>query len=276
MESEKLDIEQLGGNPQLWRLYMRLGHKRLDAMLYNVATDNTLVYRSYTLDNPAGKLKALEEVVYDNPTLLSDFQRIEIVVETQEFMLMPEELTDSETMRQVFNTQIPGIEGKELLTSSLHGVNAVIAWAIDPETLRFLRRTFNNPKLHHHLAPLCRYFHDNSRIGNAGKMYAHLRDGWVDIIVFGRDTMRLANSYTIHDPMDAVYYITATRNALELNLSSDELLLAGDSKTREAITPVLREYLAYVMPAIFPSVMYKAGKEALKAPFDLITMPLCV
>jgi hypothetical protein len=44
---------------------------------------------------------------------------------------------------------------------------------------------------------------------------------------------------------------------------------------REAIMPELRRYINYVMPVIFPSAMFRAGREAMNAPFELIVLPLC-
>ena len=57
--------------------------------------------------------------------------------------------------------------------------------------------------------------------------------------------------------------------------TNDELFITGSTTTRETITPILRKHLSFVMPVIFPSEMFKAGKEAMKAPFDLIVIPLC-
>ena len=75
----------------------------------------------------------------------------------------------------------------------------------------FLRRTFDNPPILHHLTPLCRYFHGKGRLGNSGRMYAHFHKGQVDIISFSRSTVAVANSYRYRDPMDAIYYIMACR-----------------------------------------------------------------
>ncbi|MCC8038759.1 MAG: DUF3822 family protein [Bacteroidales bacterium] len=268
--------EMIGDSPRMWRLYLRVGPSDLHVMLYNIATDNMLIHRQLPLNTAEGLVKGLEQAVYDNPALLGDFSRVEAVVETNRFTLIPNEITDDETRRRIYDTVCPsGDNAEEVVYNDLPGLDCVLAWGADAELIHFLRRTFNNPRLHCHLAPLCRYFHDKSRIGNSGKMYAHLRQGAVDIMSFGRDTVRIANTYPIHDTMDAAYYIIAARKALDLNPQTDELLLAGDARERERLMPVLREYLAYVMPAIFPSLMYKAGKEALDTPFDLIVLPLC-
>jgi hypothetical protein len=52
-------------------------------------------------------------------------------------------------------------------------------------------------------------------------------------------------------------------------------LVCGDVALREQIMPELRRFVNYVMPVIFPSTMFRAGKEALNAPFELILLPLC-
>ena len=85
----------------------------------------------------------------------------------------------------------------------------------------------------------------------------------------------LANTFSFSDPMDAVYYILACRNRIGLDPHNDELLLSGDASVREKILPMLRTYLARVMPMIFPPQMFKSGKDAMIAPFDLIVTPIC-
>ncbi len=43
---------------------------------------------------------------------------------------------------------------------------------------------------------------------------------------------------------------------------------------RKAVTPLLRRYVASVLPAIFPSALYRAGREAMNAPFNIVILPL--
>jgi hypothetical protein len=54
----------------------------------------------------------------------------------------------------------------------------------------------------------------------------------------------------------------------------DEIILAGDPASRAALSPLLRRYVRYVMPAIFPSTMFRAGRAALRTPFELVVAPL--
>ncbi len=43
-----------------------------------------------------------------------------------------------------------------------------------------------------------------------------------------------------------------------------------------AAAPVLRRFVRYVMPAIFASTMFRAGRAALRTPFEMIVAPLAL
>ena len=84
----------------------------------------------------------------------------------------------------------------------------------------------------------------------------------------------MANTFDAPEASDAAYFIVAVRKML--NLPDDaETMLAGSAKLREQVSPILRQFPAQVMPVIFPSEMFRAGKESLSSPFDLIILPLC-
>lgn len=274
MNQGNLD-RNLISEPRLWRMGLRIGRDAVDVVLFCTVEDNSLIHRRISLDKAApSMLKALEDVIYENPLLLSDFLRVDCVVETDRFTVVPAGITEPDVRDKIMGEVFDGFEG-EIIVNELSGQNATILMGLDSDFAGFLRRTFNNPRIHHHLEPLCRYFHSKSRLGNSGKMYACLRDGRVDVMSFGRDTLSMANTFNYRDPMDAVYYILSCRKMLNLDAGSDEMYIAGDGAARETIMTALREYLGYVMPAIFPSSMFKAGKDAMHAPFDLIVLPLC-
>lgn len=273
-ESAGFDKELIR-EPQLWRLALRIAKTSLQVVLYNTVEDNSLVYREIALDPTAiSPLKALENAIYENQILLSDFARVDCVVDTDTFIVVPAEVSSVEIQEKIMVTSFPDFEG-EMMVNVLPAQEAAIIMGLEQEIVGFIRRTFNNPRIHHHLSPLCRYFSYKSKQGNTKKMYAYLRSGKVDLMAFSNNRLLMANTFLYRDPVDAVYYILSSRKMLGLDASSDELYLVGSPSEREAIAPILRDYIAFVMPVIFPSAMFKAGKDAMKAPFDLIVLPLC-
>ncbi len=276
---QRLD-KDLVADPSIYNLLLRLGPTQLDAAIYSVVSDNSFLHRSYPLRSP-GRTPAsmLEEAVYDNPLLLADFRRVYCIVETPRVMMIPSPLPDSpedaDIPRRLFAMQWPDFDG-DVRVSPDGTTNSSVVWGLDRDTARFLARTFTpDLRLDAHLTPLVRYFAARPGRGNSARAIANLRQGSMDLIVLRGTRLLMANTFAFRTPDDARYYILASMQSLGLDPHLDELLLAGSQTLREQLSPMLREYVARVMPVIFPPQMFKAGMEALGAPFDMIVTPLC-
>lgn len=273
MTNGTLDKDRLS-NPEMWNLLLRVSRRELHVVAYSIVEDNSLLYRSFPLESSSDAyLRTLEEIIYDNPMLLSDFRRIYCVVETPALSVIPSGYTDESVREELFYATNPEFKG-HILIEPTGARNATIVAGIENDLIGFLRRTFHNAVICSHLSSLARFFSAKAGKGNSMRMLANLRESSLDILIMQGGTLMLANTFSFSDAMDAVYYILACRNRIGLDPHNDELLLAGDTATREKIITVLRTYLARVMPAIFPPQMFKSGKDAMLAPFDLIVTPL--
>lgn len=280
MDSTPQLTPDLIDDPRHWRLAMRLGPAALDVTIYSPIHEGSLIYRRLPLDTAApSALKALETVVYDNPLLLSDFARISCIVESADAVVLPPGLDDEsdseadDARRAVFEAAVPDFEGETFLSPT--GVSGVAVMAGAPhDIVSFLRRSFFNIRLSHNLSPLCRYFLSTASRGNLTRIYVNLRDGAADVVVTCRGELLLANSFDTPTAADAAYYVLALRRAMELP-DDTETLLAGSATLRDALSAELRKAGVAAMPVIFPSSMFRAGKDAMRAPFDLIILPLC-
>lgn len=257
----------------MWNLLLRVGLDAVDVVLYSIVEDNSLILRHFPIDPSApSRIGAIENVIYDNPALLSDFRKVYCVVESRKQTVIPAQCTSDSQM--LFEAAFPG-SGLEATADDTGTRNAVIVMGMEPELRGFLNRTFHRMKTMSHLASLCRYFASKAGQGNNVKMVANMRESSLDVIVTDGRRLLLANTFSFNTPADAAYYLLACRQHLGLNPHSDELLLSGSQKVREELTPILRTYISRVMPVIFPPQMFKAGKESMLAPFDLIITPLC-
>ncbi|MCM1068260.1 MAG: DUF3822 family protein [Muribaculaceae bacterium] len=267
--------------PRLWRLALQLERELLRAVVWSTVEDSTLLQFSLPLDPTLPGHKALEEAVYAAPVLLSDFGRVDVVVRQAHYMAVPHGL-DSELQSRLCNYACLSADPDscDLLSGHVGSLDADIVWPLDSGTASFLARTFRNPAVHCHITPLLRYFSRKTLLGNSGKLYAHFHEcagrREVDIIAFGTDgSLALTATHPLSTDTDAIYYILASMQQAGLDARSDEILLCGHGSTRDALMPALRKYAAYVMPVIFPSAAFRAGREALQAPFPLIVLPLC-
>lgn len=272
-----LDKEMIK-EPRMWQLVMEPTSDTLSVMAFSPIEHHTLIAEDIPLASSATPLKAFQEAVYDNPLLLSDFNRVTILLPERRAMPVPDMLSSDEARRQAFASAFPPATAdgpEEIIAEELPGLGATMLTGVNREFLGFMRRTFNNPRVGHTLSPLALYFKAKHPTRPRGKMIANLRQGRCDIVILGDTAPMVMNSYPVRDPMDSVYYIMACREGFGLT-PTDEIILAGDTASRGAVAPVLRRFVRYVMPAIFPSTMFRAGRAALRTPFEMIVAPLAL
>lgn len=264
-------------NPRLWRLLIEITRHALNIVGMSTTDDGSLFRCSVPLvGSPDGSLRALEDAVYAVPAILADFGRVDFLVRTDNYIPVPTGLGE-EGQKAAADLAHILENGDILMCDPVPEAGVDILWAIPSDLANFIARTFRNPPVMCHITPLLRYFSRKTLLGNSGKLYAHLRpapDSGVDIIAFDH-TLRICCSHRVAGVADASYYILAGMQTAGLDFATDEILLCGDAALRIAAMPVLRRYVRSVMPVIFPSVAFRAGKEALGAPFSLVIMPLC-
>ena len=266
-------------NPRLWRLILGVTPGALHAVMISTVADASMIYKRLPLDTSMPLHRAIEEVVYANPDLLADFGKINILVDTPAYTLVPADADCTpENIAEI--TQI-GYSGTETpaVSADVAASGVQTVWAMPEQARQFLARTFRNAPVQHSLTMLLKYLGRKGELTNRARVFAHLTDGSprrMDIIAYdsaGKLTMSTSKEWETET--DARYYIIATARTAGFDAETDELLLCGDSSLRHAVTSALSRYVRHVMPLIFPSAALRAGKEAFKAPFPLIILPLC-
>ena len=261
--------------PQHSRLGLRICDNAIDVVITSRIEDNSLIWHRIDLDAAAtSPFKALEDAVYRNPLLLADFGAIDVLIDTKRRLVVPADKANADNIDAMFAQLYPD-KNLETIATQIDKTGTVIAFADDAERVNFIRRTFNNPHICDRIVPLCRYFGIKNRLGNAGKFHVHLSANTIDIIAYGADGLHMANTFESDNTNDDLYFVMSAAHFLAFDNNSDQMLLSGDAERREALIQLLRLYVSYVMPVIFPSAMFKAGKDSLSAPFELITLPLC-
>ena len=224
----------------------------------------------------AERLKSLESAVYDNPGLLLDYGSVTLLWRTPRLALMPGFVTDDAVAAEVLRACWPADDAEpefETLSDLWPQLDTRIEYEVPAMTANFMRRTFVNPSMHHALSPQAVWFGSRHGGRSRGKTLVNLRRDAMDVVVLGHRAPLLVNTFDCTETADAAYYLLAMRDALGLR-QTDEIIIAGDSRRRSALTPVLRRYVAYVMPAIFPAELFRAGRAVLSCPFETAIAPV--
>ena len=261
-------------NPQTWRLALRINDDCVRFAAYSEVGQGSLISREVPLDGSGDDfLRSLENCIYDNPLFLLDYNRVVMSFTSQHFMLVPGSMSDDSAI-DAFNALFGSVQG-DILVDTLPRCGVKIVFELPAGVLRFINRTFESATIHHHLWALCEHF--AAKCANAGvcREYVYLHDGTADVCIFSHGKLNLANSYVCHSVDDAAFFTLNAWKCFGLSVDADELQMLGDRTMRDALAPVLRNYITYVMPAIFPAASMRMGHDAMKAPYDLILLLLC-
>lgn len=269
--AENLNID----NPRLWRLALELDNDAIGVVATSTVEDGALCQFAIPLNTATeSRLKAIEEAVYSTPVILGDFDKVDVVIRTYDFLTIPSDLVP-EAAAEVAKMLKIATDDSRIYIDTLSGSTNIV-WAIPEEIAAFFARTFRNPTMQCHISPLIRYFNIKTALGNHSKIYGHLWRNSVDIIAFDETgNLRLATTKTVATPQDAAFFLLSTAEQCKFHQDTDEIILCGDASMRESIMPLLRRYFNYVLPMIFPSAAFKAGRDALNAPFPLVIQLIC-
>jgi len=263
-------------HPELWNLLLCLKVESVDYVIYTKAQENSLISGSIALDMSFGDyLKSLENCVYDNPLLLKPFGKVRVIADSDHFSLVPTSIADDEDLAEdVYLKSFPDAED-EMSVCVMPRCEVAIVYGLPRGVKSFLQRTFFNPPVCHSLMPLCEYYVSKQAETSLSRMYIHIADGAMKMCLFSKGRLLMANVFGFHSIEDAAYYALNAWQAFSFDALNDEVQLAGDKQLRDQLTPILRKYVNYVMPAIFPAAALRIGHDAVKAPYNLILLALC-
>lgn len=268
MEGNKhINIE----HPEAWELLVSLNDRQVDYLLFAPSVPGSLTIGQMALTD--GSLPSLEDAFYDTPHLLNDYKRARVVVHSQHFVLLPSATSDEDCALLV-RAAFPDDDGDAAVCALPHN-DVKIAYLMPRGLQAFLGRTLNYPVVCHHLSPLCEHFQGLSRSQGRSSMYLNLNDGSMDLAIYRDGGLLCANTYPFADVHDAAYYALNAWRTHGLDQLTDELQLLGDGDLLAGMTPMLRECVKYVMPAVYPAAAMQLGRNAMQAPLELVLLALC-
>lgn len=279
MNAGRLDKEMIS-QPELWKLVLLVADSHMDVGLFPPVTRQEIIWRTFRFDaNTPSRLRAIEDIIYDNPLLFSDFKRVDCIIDNVPETPIPTALSADEAAECYrLQTATEAIVAPDAFSIELYPTpdpSTQIALYQDPVLKSFFTRTFYNIRFDSRLSSLCRYISAAApQLRDATATYAIIRDRRLTLITFSDSKLLTANNFRFSKPIDALYYILASADRLQLDMQTVPLYVAALPPDNE-LTDILTHYIPTTQPLPFPMLRYRASKETLQAPLELITRPLC-
>lgn len=255
--------------PELWSLTMFVESDALDVLLLPPTEGETAIYRRLPLDPAASsQAKALEEVIYDNPLLLSDFRSVTALIDTPQTLIVPPEVPRADyemLMERAFDSEVAQLTVNTLGT----GPEAVALTAIDPEVRGFLSRTYYNIRFFYHLSPLTRSL-ANCNAQGVTALVQWRQESLLDLVVLNGSGLLVSNTFECTDATDALFFIASALSATGHTLGDCSIRTAGNPAKAASLELLLSKYAPDTAAARFPSLTYKLGAEASSIPLQML------
>lgn len=220
--------------PELWKLRLFLDIGTLWVALVPPVDSEQLIVRNFTIDPAApAPHKALENIIYSNPLLLSDFKEVTCFVNSPHKMAVPPQVPSS-SFASLMQTAFP--DNNSVIIETPLGENApVLLTAIDADTKGFLSRTFYNITFHSQFLPLLRFIPSLQ----TPLIAAISLPGVVNVIAKKGDKTLLLNSFDANHPETAAYYLLAVRHILSLDDKPVSLFTCGHEPFTSRLNAIL-------------------------------------
>ena len=256
-----------GDDTSLWRLFLRISPRQLDALLLGPESVETSVI-AHSVELGAPDCQALEEAIYDNPLLLSDFGQVVVTFDVPDFALIPSGCCSQ--MEQIARALMPSENAQENYEffGVEAGVDQFMAVRVSSDIMKFLRRTFSQATYGHVLAVDVTYLGHVNMNGDCCRTYGLCAANDELAVVSFRSDGRpcFINMFADTSADDIAYYMLAARS----QAGGGQLVVGGELSRRNAASEVLRRVESEVLPITLSEDLLQLCRMAPQAPLDML------
>lgn len=234
----------------LWRLVMLLSDRSLKAWLRRTDTPDEpmhLIAEAQWADDDT--LTNIENAIYDNPTLLDDFEA-DVIISSPRFVCLPQALqVDDEDAAKAYSLIFGEASPAEVMTDTSAGYS--FCYLLTGGLRSFLTRTLAGARVSSEMAKLAEYW---KKIAGEGRiLFADYSEGALNYALYNFGELLLATSRSWDSPEDAAYYLLSALALDNNNPTESTLSLSGEKLRLDPLVMLLEKTGMRVVQTPAPS-----------------------
>lgn len=257
--------------PELWRCVLHITPSRLNVAVVPPVAQEEMVAASLLLNPEAPTpLKALEDAVYDNPLLLSDFKSVHCLVETPTHAVVPAPLATPDDAPLLLSRESGTEADPDRTVASPQFGGAAVVYELPEPLEAFLRRTFFGVTISTPIEEVGKAATQLSTTTAAPVMIAVADTASAVTLAAARGgELLMLNTFTVNHPADAAYYLLASRSTLGLGKGDGTVWFAGQAPLARTVANIVTPYLDSVEFVTIPPELCGYGREAGRLTYPL-------
>lgn len=269
MENSRLTRELIA-QPHLWELILGVSEQQLDIGIFPPVDNEPPIFAKIGLPTDTSDyLKTLQDSIYDNPLLLSDFKRVKCLISSKDFLFIPN-IEDEKSQEILFQSSFADCD--DFMAETLKEGNEKMLFGINSDITAFLKRTYFNMQISHRLIPLINYFRSlSAEDGTSTWIYKHEKE--TDIIIFKGKKLIFSNTFVTNSPTDILYYLAAIKK--EYSPEDSKFYFGDENKDLTQTYTDLKRYIPELSLIYPPARLMKAGRVITEIPLSLTAAYIC-
>jgi hypothetical protein len=189
--------------------------------------DNKLVYLKHipyeSLNNWTQFTERLEKIISSQDKFPDKTISTKVMWISDKYSLIPREYTDEQYLKKLFQVVHPLDELEELNLQDVKETEYQLLFSLPQEVALELKKHWPGLQFFHQLIPLhLSYFINIQKQANTS-VYTQVYPEFADIGVYQNASLKLANSFTLHEKTDLVYHLLNIFNHFGLDPARDSL-----------------------------------------------------
>lgn len=230
-------------------LVLQIGGEQLTLAVLDNLTNDFLAFEQYVF-RKAGSERALAEqldkLTSEHEWLTGGFKRVDAMVVTERFTLVPAAFFDSTRTAEYLRFNHPVSDTDSVLNDVLRNAEARNVYAFEAKLERSLKKISSSVRLRHHLSPLIERSLSVNKNKPGRRALAHVQQQRFDLVVSDGGNLLLANTFTYQTSEDFIYYLLFACEQLKMNPEKMELEIVGEVETDSAIASLAKKYVRNV------------------------------
>ncbi|HLG03583.1 MAG TPA: DUF3822 family protein [Bacteroidia bacterium] len=236
-------------------LVLQAGDSRLTLAVLDNLSNDFLAFEQYVFrkaDNDPLLAEQLQNVIAGHEWLTNGFKRVDALVVSERFTLVPAALFDSQHAKDYLAFNQPLDTNDAVLVDMLRNAEARNIYAIDASLEKMLKKISPAVRIRHHLSPLIERTLSVTKNKEGRRVFAHVRQGNFDLVISESGNLLLANTYKYQTSEDFIYFLLYATEQLKMNPETMELEIAGEVAEDSAIAGLAKKYVRQVRFADHP------------------------
>lgn len=210
-------------------------------------------HADWAVDESLSLTANLKQAFAGKAELSRPYRRVNVLLATRRFTLMPLELFEDEQADAVFHYNHPRWENEEVRYNVLHSNNLVVLFGIDQSVTDWMCGRQPDVRFYAQVSPLLDGFALKSRQSRTRRMYVHVRRESVEVFCYTQGRLLLCNSYPCSQEGDRLYALLYAWTSQDFDQEQDELLLCGRVSGNDGWVSRLKQFVQKV--SVMPSGM---------------------